>query len=158
MWNSSRCCKLMSIKKISKYLYISNPFYIISAVLVLYGIYSLLNTGEVSEEKTWRLALTLMIYSSTLNVVGLILIRLKKVWEDSRTLVVLTLLLLMATPMILDDYLIKNQEKSLLALSIYYAFVFFNVNAFFMFSKIKLPFFFHFFVHLSLAIYVFYPK
>lgn len=102
--------------------------------------------------------MTLMIYTSTLNMVGLILIRLKKVWEDSRTLVVLTFLLLMATPMILDDYLIKNQESSLLALSIYYAFVFFNVNAFFLFSKIRLPFLFHVCVNITLGIYVFYPN
>ena len=78
-----------------RFLYNHNPFYVVSAVLVLYGLHvSFADSLEPTEG--WLFTQLFMGYILLLAAAAVLVVRLGRVWEDARTLVLLVALLMVA--------------------------------------------------------------
>jgi hypothetical protein len=78
-----------------RFVYNHNPFYVISALLVLYGL-NVAFAGSIDPVKCWLLTKLLVGYMLMLAGAGVLVVRLGRVWEDARTLVLLVVLLMVA--------------------------------------------------------------
>lgn len=85
-------------------LYTSNPFYIISAGLVFWGLRVSFHSGH-SDRAAWALLLGLEGYSVVLALTAVVLIRWARVWDDARSLLVLLVVTLVAISVTMDDRL-----------------------------------------------------
>lgn len=86
-----------------KYLYTHNPFYAVSAVLMLFSIRAAYGTLEIGAINSWLMMGVLAAYTSVLAVIGVLIVRWGKVWEDARSIVLLLLLLFLAVSISADD-------------------------------------------------------
>ena len=75
------------------YLYNHNPFYVISAVLMLYAVRSAYGTLEIGMINTWIMMGVLAGYTLLLTLIGVLIVRWGQVWEDARAINLLLLLL-----------------------------------------------------------------
>ncbi len=90
-----------------------NPFYAISAALVLWGLW--VSFGQqVEEVDTWLLVSGLAGYTLLLSATALILVRYLKLWEDARTVLLLVVLLFLAASFPFDRVLIEIPERGAL--------------------------------------------
>jgi len=85
-------------------LYNHNPFYAISALLVLWGLYGSFDPAEGIYE-TGALTVGMAGYGLLLAAVACLLIRLGQLWEDVRTILVVIVVFLMAVSISLDGTL-----------------------------------------------------
>jgi hypothetical protein len=85
-----------------RFLYTQNPFYAISAGLILYGIYAAFSSDASRANDPWLLALSLCGYTSLMAVVAVLVVRLGKVWEDARSIVLILLFQFAAISMSFD--------------------------------------------------------
>jgi len=76
-------------------LYNHNPFYVISALLTLYGLHVSFADG-LDPTQGWLLMRLLVGYMLLLAAAAILIVRYGKVWEDARTLVLLVALLMIA--------------------------------------------------------------
>ena len=76
-------------------LYNHNPFYVISALLTLYGLHVSFADG-LDPTQGWLLMRLLAGYTLLLAAAAILIVRYGKVWEDARTLVLLVALLMIA--------------------------------------------------------------
>jgi hypothetical protein len=97
MWTPRR------LKSLARFLYTHNPFYAISASLILYGLYLVFCAEDGALEHPWRLALALCGYTSVMAVTAFLVVKLGKVWEDARSLVLILLLQFAAISMSFDQ-------------------------------------------------------
>jgi len=96
---------------ILKYLYTHNPFYAMSAVLMLYSIraaYEKLNGGATN---CWWMTGVLAGYTLVLAAIGVWIVRRGKVWEDARSVLLLLLLLFLAVSISADDLFVKAETS-----------------------------------------------
>jgi hypothetical protein len=78
-----------------RFLYNHNPFYVVSAMLVLYGLHvSFADSLEPTEG--WLFTQLFMGYMLLVAAAAVLVVRLGRVWEDARTLVLLVALLMIA--------------------------------------------------------------
>jgi hypothetical protein len=78
-----------------RFVYNHNPFYVLSSLLVLYGL-NLAFAGSIDPVKCWLLTKLLVGYMLLLAAAGVLVVRLGRVWEDARTLVLLVVVLMVA--------------------------------------------------------------
>lgn len=97
MWSHRKIPGLM------KLLYTQNPFYALSAALILYGLYRVFRADDAAVEHPWRLAAALCGYTAVLAVAAVLVVRLGKVWEDARSIVLILLLQLAAISLSFDQ-------------------------------------------------------
>lgn len=90
-----------------KSLYNRNPFYAISAVLMLYAVRAAYGELEIGAINCWMMMGVLAIYTLVLAVIGVLIVRLGKVWEDARSIFVLLLLLFLAVSVSADDLFVN---------------------------------------------------
>jgi hypothetical protein len=90
-----------------RWVYTSNPFYILSADLVFFGLRMSLDTSGKSFE-TWALMLALAGYTLLLATTACILVRLGNVWDDIRTILLLVVLMFLAISVTFDPTLTSN--------------------------------------------------
>lgn len=76
-------------------LYNQNPFYVISACLVLFGIHISFR-DDAALNNGWVLFQLLGVYTILLVLSAILIVRVGAVWEDARTIIVLVLVLLVA--------------------------------------------------------------
>jgi hypothetical protein len=88
-------------------LYTSNPFYVISADLVFVGLRMSLDTSGTAFE-TWGLMLALAGYTLLLATTACLLIRLGKIWDDVRTVLLLVVMMFLALSVTFDATLTSN--------------------------------------------------
>ena len=77
------------------FLYNHNPFYLISAALVLYGVHSSLQSGE-SVVDPWLMAGLFAGYTILLAITSYLIVKIGQVWDDARSIFMVLLLLFMA--------------------------------------------------------------
>ena len=92
-----------------RFLWNHNPFYVISAFLVLYGIQVTFRDGAQLAEG-WLLLRLLGGYTLLLVGAGVLIIRVGAVWEDARTIVLLVLLLLVALSASFDKVCLDSES------------------------------------------------
>lgn len=106
-------------------LYTHNPFYLISACLFVYGLKLLFRAGNsamlfqrgtVEYMSPKGLMGSLVAVTLLMAVTAVLIVRLGKVWEDARSLVLIVLLMLLAISVSLDELLsmASEQENGLL--------------------------------------------
>jgi hypothetical protein len=90
-----------------RFVYNHNPFYVISAVLVLYGLH-ISFAGSLDPTEGWKFTQLLMGYILMLAATSVVIVRLGRVWEDARTLVLLVSLLMVALASSFDRVCLDN--------------------------------------------------
>jgi len=96
-----------------RFLYSSNPFYIISADFVFVGLkISFGSRGPASQ--TWALLFGLAGYTLLMAATACYLIRAGKLWDDLRSLLILIVMMFMTIAMSSDDTLAANPAKGTL--------------------------------------------
>jgi hypothetical protein len=92
---------------LGKFLIASNPFYLISALLIFYGAFLAFGPNAMSEStesnSRWWLLGLLAGYTALLAITSFIIVRLGKVWDDARSIILILLLLLMASSVCFDE-------------------------------------------------------
>ena len=96
---------------IGRVLYRGNPFYLVSACLVLYGLHKLFHTSD-AETSVWILTGVLAGYTALMAAAGALVVRLGKVWEDARSILLIVVLLLCAMAVSLDEVSIRMPETA----------------------------------------------
>jgi hypothetical protein len=100
------------IPRIAKFLYNHNPFYLISACLFVYGLQAVFRPGEVNllfdrfevaYIDPWFLMLGLCSVTLLMGVTAYLIVRLGKVWDDARSLVLVLLLMFLAISVSFDE-------------------------------------------------------
>lgn len=88
-----------------RWVYTSNPFYALSAVLFFWGLWSSCQTKDYWAFKTATLMIGLGAYSLLLAATTFLVVRWGKVWEDGRSLLVLTVIMFLGLSVSFDDAL-----------------------------------------------------
>ncbi len=103
-----RCASVAPVGRgLIRFLCNSNPFYAISAVLVLLGLRASYDPDAASFP-TWALLSGLAAYTMLLAGMACLLVRRGAVWDDVRTLVLLVAMVLLAIPAFFDDLLARD--------------------------------------------------
>lgn len=91
----------------SRFLYNHNPFYLISALLVLIGLHKALGTDS-SVTGGWLLMGVLCGYTLLLATAGYVIVRFGQVWEDARMILLVIVLLFLALSVSFDRIVLEN--------------------------------------------------
>lgn len=92
-----------SHRSVLSYLYNHNPFYVISAVLMLYAVRSAYGTIEIGSINCWIMMGVLAGYTLLLAGIGVLIVRWGKVFEDARSILLILLLLFLGVSVSMDD-------------------------------------------------------
>ncbi len=80
------------MRSLGKFLYTQNPFYLISCGLILYGLQLARNSyGDLASQSAFLTA-GISAYSLLMAITAVVVIRLGKVWEDGRTILLVVLI------------------------------------------------------------------
>lgn len=102
----------LPVPKILRAIYVHNPFYLISACLFVYGLQAVFRPGEVhffferhsvAYIDPWWLMGSLCGVTLLMAVTAYLVVRIGKVWEDARTLVLVLLLMFLAISVSFDE-------------------------------------------------------
>src|SRR5438046_5002546 len=91
------------ITGILRTLYTNNPFYLISAGLMLYGLHVSFRPADGQLINPWALMASLCGYAVVLAGTAYLIIRAGKVWEDARSIVLVLLLIVIAVSVSFDE-------------------------------------------------------
>ena len=100
-------------RSLVRFLYTSNPFYILSADLVFVGLRMSFGAGGPAAQ-SWALAMSLAGYTLLLATTACVLIRVGRLWDDLRSLLVLVVMMFLAIAMSCDDTMAANPSKGAL--------------------------------------------
>lgn len=109
------------IRGLLKLIYFHNPFYLISACLFVYGLKLLFRPdssavlfqrGSVSYMEPWGLLAAFAAVTLLMTVIAIVIVRLGKVWEDARSLVLIVLLMLLAISVCMDELFNVLSERN----------------------------------------------
>ena len=92
----------------------NNPFYVVSAGLFLAGLW--VSCDPEKAEDTWALMAGLAGYTLLLAVTAFVLIRIAKVWDDTRTVLLLVVLMFLATSVTFDRAPSSHRSAALSAI------------------------------------------
>ena len=95
-----------------RWLWTHNPFYFISALLMLYAVRSGYGEQNIGTINCWLMMGVLAGYTLVLSVIGVLIVRYGKVWEDARSILLLLLLLFLAVSVSADDLFVKMESMS----------------------------------------------
>ncbi len=100
-------------RNLVRFLYTSNPFYILSADLVFVGLRMSFGAGGPAAQ-SWALALSLAGYTLLLATTACVLIRVGRLWDDLRSLLILVVMMFLAIAMSCDDTMAASSSKGTL--------------------------------------------
>lgn len=142
---------------ILRFLYVHNPFYLISVCCVLYGIKSAFRPGDVDYIDPWALMSVLCGFTSVMAITAYLVVRIGKVWEDARSIALSLLLLFVAISISFDELINLRPEDAPALLTFAFAFVVLISEAVFRGLRIRLPALFRVPFHAFLALFFFAP-
>jgi hypothetical protein len=91
----------------------SNPFYVLSAGLFLFGLR--ISFGDPERDlDAWALSAGLGGYTILLAAAALLLVRFAGIWNDVRTVLLLVVLMFLATSVTFDEILVLNPRRGML--------------------------------------------
>lgn len=93
-----------------RFAYNHNPFYVISAALVLYGLHVFF-ADSLDPTEGWTFTQLLVGYMLLLGATSVAIVRLGQVWEDARTLVLLVSVLMIALSSSFDRVCLDNAAQ-----------------------------------------------
>jgi len=107
---------------LARFVYTHNPFYAVSACLVLYGL-GVMFQPERDTYYGWILLGVLAGYTALMAVAGVLIVRLGKIWDDARTIVLTIAALLLAISVSFDQMLIEETTAGVSVLLVGLAYV-----------------------------------
>lgn len=136
-------------------LYNHNPFYAISTLLMLFAVrnaYGELNIGTIN---CWIMMGVLAVYTALLAVIGVLIVRLGKVWEDARSIALLLLMLFLAVSISADDLFASMESTAGGGLLLLCGYIFSAVvlETFLFAARIRLGSLYRIPLHLLLALF-----
>ncbi len=137
-------------------LYTSNPFYILSADLVFAGLRMSFGRGGPAAG-SWALAGSLAGYTLLLATTACLLIRLGRLWDDLRTLLLVIVIMFLAIAMSGDDFLAADHRKGALGCVIGLAFAAGVSEVVLHVIRLRLPGWYRAAYHAMLALMFLYP-
>lgn len=93
-----------------QWLYTNNPFYVISAVLMLFAVRTAYGNLEIGSINCWIMLAVLAGYTILLSGITVAIVRWGRVWDDARSLFVLAPLLLLGVSISADDLIVQNES------------------------------------------------
>ncbi|MBA4191251.1 MAG: hypothetical protein C0467_24990 [Planctomycetaceae bacterium] len=139
-----------------RWLWTSNPFYVISAGLFLFGLRESFGAGT-REVDTWALMGGLAGYTLLLAAAALLLVRFARVWDDVRTVLLLVVLMFLATSVTFDELLMLEPERGIPFNLGGFAFAVLVSEGVLRGIRLRLPALFRVPYHLTLALFFLYP-
>jgi len=139
-----------------RFLYCQNPFYVVSAVLVFWGLRASFDTGVEAFQYGTLLA-ALAGYTILLAVTAFVLIRFGKVWQDVRTVLLLIVLMFLAISISFEKPLVTNPPVGRLCLLGGLAFAILCTEGLLRGIRLKLPPWFRASYYSILALFFLYP-
>lgn len=100
-----------SRSSIVHWLWTNNPFYFISALLMLYAVRCSYGELEIGAINCWLMMGVLAAYTSVLAGLGVMIVRWGKVWDDARSIFLLLLLLFLAVSVSADDLFVQMESS-----------------------------------------------
>ncbi len=94
------------VARLLRRVYAANPFYVVSAALVLYAIQL---AGE-HERGSWELLGLLGGYTAATAAAGVLVVRLGRVWDDARSIVLIVVGMLLVVSVGFDELALKDPE------------------------------------------------
>ena len=101
-----------SHQQFGRWLCTHNPFYFISALLMLYAVRSGYGEQNIGAINCWLMMGVLAGYTLVLAVIGVLIVRFGKVWDDARSILLLLLLLFLAVSVSADDLFVKMESPA----------------------------------------------
>ena len=95
------------LSSVLKFVYIHNPFYLISACLVLYGLRQAFY-ADGTLTGGWLMMGLLCAYTVLLALTGFVVIRLGGVWQDARMILLVIILLLQTLSLAFDEIALSD--------------------------------------------------
>lgn len=95
---------------VGRWLWTNNPFYFISALLMLYAVRATYGQLEIGAINCWVMMGVLATYTSVLAFVGIAIVRWGGVWDDARSILLLLLLLFLAVSVSADDLFVQMES------------------------------------------------
>ncbi|HEX3450569.1 MAG TPA: hypothetical protein VHS97_20105, partial [Isosphaeraceae bacterium] len=108
--DATRALLAQPVRGFARFLYSSNPFYILSADLVFVGLRISFGSGGPASY-SWALAIGLATYTLLLATTACFLIRVGKLWDDLRSLLLLIVILFLAMAMSFDDTMAADPRR-----------------------------------------------
>ncbi|TWT74602.1 hypothetical protein Pla123a_34260 [Posidoniimonas polymericola] len=136
--------------------YPSNPAYLFSAVLVLWGLNLGFQGRDTATDAAW-LTLLLCGYSLAVALVGIMVIRLGQLWEDARTVLLVLLLMFTALSTVFDSLCLNQWPAGAACLGFGLAFSVVVSEAVLRSLNLKLPAAFRAPLYLQLAVLFAFP-
>jgi len=140
-----------------KLIYNHNPFYLISAAMVLYGIRTTFQDNGQTAMEPWLLAGLLSGFITILALTGYLIVRLGRVWDDARSIFMVILLLFFALSVSFDSHCLIAPNTAFLMLTLGFCFSVLITEMILLGLQIKFPIQFRFPYYLILACTFFFP-
>lgn len=134
----------------------SNPFYVISAALFLFGLRTSF-ARQASEVDSLPLMAGLTGYTLLLAGAAFVLVRFARVWNDVRTVLLLVVLMFLATSVTFDELLVLNPDRGRWFFAGGLAFAVGLTELILRGIGLRLPVLFRLPYHLTLALFFLYP-
>jgi len=99
------------VPEVFRLLYIHNPFYLLSAGLILYAFHIAFRPTEGELINPWALMAALSGYTLLLALTAYVIVRFGKVWDDARSLVLVLILMFLAVSVSFDEIVITSPTQ-----------------------------------------------
>jgi hypothetical protein len=142
--------------RILKFICTSNPFYVVSAALFLFGL-RISFAAQSNEIDKWALMGGLAGYTLLLAAAALVLVRFAGVWNDVRTVLLLVVLMFLATSVTFDELLVMEPERGTWFFVGGLVFAVALTEMLLRGIGLRLPLLFRLPYHLTLALFFLYP-
>jgi len=94
------------------WLWTNNPFYFISALLMLYAVRASYGELQIGAINCWVMMGVLAVYTTVLATVGVAIVRWGHVWDDARSIFLLLLLMFLAVSVSADDLFVNMESPT----------------------------------------------
>lgn len=99
----------LTFTSVTRFIYIHNPFYLLSALLVLLGLHEAF-AAELALESRWLLLGMICGYTVLLAAAAFVIIRFGQVWEDARTILLVIVLMFFALSVSFDRVVLESPQ------------------------------------------------
>jgi hypothetical protein len=145
-----------SLRHLLRFVYTHNPFYVISAACVFYGLRVTFD-DHWGELDTFALLAALAVYTVVLAVTAWAIVRWGGVWQDARSLLVLVVVSLLSMSMTFDDRLVVHRSAASACFLLGLVFAIVISEGVLRALRMRLPLLYRIPYHLLLALFFLYP-